>query len=73
VDRYVWLSAEHLSYLLCIERCIVQPIGPVDDIRALGSVLEEVLVGSLVDGFDLVAAEDDGLNRPVLVHDIVDL
>jgi hypothetical protein len=43
------------------------------DIRALFSVLDDVLVGSLVDGFDFVTTEDDGLDRPVCVYHVINL
>lgn len=40
---------------------------------ALGAIVNKDLVGSLVDGFDIIAAKNDGLNCPVCVLDIVDL
>lgn len=52
---------------------VVHPVGPVDDIGGLGAVLDEVVIGSLIDGLNLVTAESDGLNSPVTVFDIEDL
>ena len=43
------------------------------NIGALCAVLDKVLVGGLVNGLDLVTAEDDCLNRPVGVLNIEDL
>lgn len=62
-----------MAYIVGVERCVVLPVGVVLDIIGLGAVLEESLAGSLVDGFELAAAEDDGLDRPVWGHNIVDL
>lgn len=59
--------------LVSIESGIVQPVRPLVDVGGLGSVLDDVLVGGIVDLLDLVAAEDSGLNRPVGVLDGVDL
>lgn len=50
----------------------VEPVGPVDQIGRLGAVLQEVVVGSLVNFLDLGTAEEQGLNGPVPVLNIVD-
>jgi len=42
------------------------------DFSALGAIVNEDLVGSLVDGLDIITAENDGLNCPVCVLDVVD-
>lgn len=42
------------------------------DVGALRPVLNKVLVGCLVNSLDLVAAEDDCLNRPVGMLDVID-
>ena len=62
-----------VSYLPCIKCRVVEPIGPVHDIRALLSILENVLVRRLVNRLYLVAAKDDRLDCPDWAYDIVDL
>lgn len=42
-------------------------------LSALGVIVDENLVGSLVDSLDLVATENNGLDCPVCVLDVVDL
>lgn len=61
------------AYIIRVERCVVLPVGVVLDVVGLSAILEESRAGSLVDGFKLIAAEDDGLDRPVRGHNIVDL
>ena len=43
------------------------------DIRGLLSTLKDVLVGRFIDLLDFVATEDNSLDRPVVVLDVVDL
>jgi hypothetical protein len=43
------------------------------DIRGLLSILENVFVGSLVNLLELVTAEDNSLNRPVIMLNVVNL
>jgi hypothetical protein len=59
--------------LLRIQRQVILPVRPVVDISTLLAVLHDVLVGSLVNGLDLVTTEDNGLDRPIRAHDVVDL
>lgn len=61
------------AYIVGVERCVILPVGVVLDIVCLSAVLEESLASSLVYGFELVTAENDGLDRPVRGDNIVDL
>ena len=45
----------------------------MDDIHGLGAVVGKLVVGDLVDLFDLVSAEDKSLNRPIGMLDVVNL
>lgn len=63
-----WLT----SYLVRVKRFIVDPIRPVNDIRALFATLKNVLIGSLISGFDFIATKDDSLDRAICVHGIMD-
>ena len=60
------------SYPLSIVSCIILPVRPVMYIRRLLSTLKNVLVGGLIDLLDFVTTEDDRLDRPVVVLDVVD-
>lgn len=51
----------------------VEPVRPVDHIRRLGTILQEVIVGSLVDLLDLGPAEDESDDGPVRVHNVINL
>ena len=62
-----------MSYSLGIVSCIILPIRPVMYIRGLLSILEDILVGRLVDLLDFVTTEDNSLNCPVVVLDVVHL
>ena len=59
------------TYILWIGLRIVNPVRPVDDTFRL--LPEKVLIGGLVKLLDLLTAEDQGLNSPVTVLDVVDL
>lgn len=61
------------TYVVRVSGGDVEPVRPVDEVHGLSAVLEEVLVGGLVDGLHLIAAEDERVNCPVGVLDIVDL
>lgn len=51
----------------------VEPVRPVDHTGRLGAVLQEVVVGGLVDRVDLGTAEGESHDGPVAVLDVVNL
>lgn len=51
----------------------VHPVRPVDDVNRLGAVLEEVVVGGLVESLDLVTSVHQGGDGPVGVDNGEDL
>lgn len=51
----------------------MEPIRPVDNIRRLRAVLEQVVVCSIVHGSNLVTRKDDGLDGPITVLNSIDL
>jgi hypothetical protein len=61
------------TYVVWVRSGNVQPVRPVDKTHGLSAVLEKVIVGSLVDSLDFIATEDERVNRPVGVLDIIDL
>jgi len=73
VSEYRQFENRHMSYLLGIVSCIILPVRPVMYIRGLLSTLKNVFVGGLVDLLDFVTTEDDRLDCPVVVLDIVHL
>jgi hypothetical protein len=70
LDRY---KARQTSYPFSAVCGIVLPVRPIMNVRSLLPTLENVLVGSLIDLFDLIAAEDDSLNCPVVMFNVVNL
>ena len=67
------VGVHDLTYVVGVSAWVVEPVGPVDQANWLGTVLQQIVVGSLVDGTNLVATEGDGFNRPVGVLNVEDL
>lgn len=67
------VGADDLTYVVGISAWVVKPVRPVYQANWLGTVLQQIVVGSLVDGTNLVTTEGDGFNRPVAVLDVEDL
>lgn len=66
-------GVDDLTYVVGVSAWVVKPVRPVDQPDWLGTVLQQVIVGSLVHGTDLVATEGNGFDRPVAVLDVEDL
>lgn len=62
-----------VTHVLSIGVGVVQPVGPVDNISRLGSVLQQVVIGGLIDLLNLVSTEYESINGPVAVFDVIDL
>jgi len=62
-----------MSYSLGIVSCIVLPVRPVMYVRGLLPTLKNVLIGCIVDLLDFITTEDDRLDCPVVVLDVVHL
>ena len=51
----------------------VEPVGPVNQVSRLSAILEDVLVGNLVELLNLVALESQTFKCPVLVLNVISL
>lgn len=67
------VEGEDLTCVVGVSAWVVKPVRPVDQVNWLGTVLQQIIIGSLVHGTDLVATEGDGFDRPVAVLDVEDL
>lgn len=59
------------THVVGVSGRVIDPIGPVDN--TLGLLSEQMFISSAVDVLNLVAGEDESLNRPVTMLDVVDL
>lgn len=60
-------------YVVGVRVWAVEPVRPVDDTFRLGTVFQEVVVSSLIDGLNLIAAKGERFDCPVAVFDVEDL
>lgn len=67
------MSARQSSYPLSAVSCIVLPVSPIMDVISLLSILDDVFVDSVVNLLYLITAEYDGLDRPIVMCNIVNL
>lgn len=67
------MSARQPSYPLSAVSCIVLPVSPIMDVISLLSILHDVFVDSVVNLLYLITAEYDGLDRPIVMCDVVNL
>jgi hypothetical protein len=67
------MSTRQSSYPLSAVSCIVLPVSPIMNVISLLSILDDVFVDSIINLLDLVTAEHDGLDRPIVMCNIINL
>lgn len=71
--KYIGSLGVYFTHVVGVSAWVVEPVGPIYQALRLCTVLQQIIVSSLINSFHFITAESDGFNRPVAVLNVKDL